>query len=398
MALDDLYTRGDLVEFVTDRYQAQGDRNIRFVRMACRDAYRDIPKFHTWKYLRRDFTFLTNEPYDTGTIAFDFTGGTYERQITLTTGTWPTWAASGVIRIDDTNYPVATRESNSVITLGADSNPGADVAASTAYQLFQQDYLIPRNAGTIWRVTSASGPRELLPIDPSAQPATAAGIATPGLSQWYSALGTAGIRNLGRRAMRLFPPPNDAKVVAMSYDAYPRPWVMSTPYTLGTVAISSGGTTLTLTSGTWPTGIEGCLVRLSADSAIQALPTGPDGDFPAAFASVVRSRTSDTVVELWTAADKAYSGVTFTLDDPLEIETSAMWPWLKAEACARYLETSGASGESVGKARFEARERLAYAREADRTTTEPVDIYGLADPILSTIYGSYLAPTYTPPV
>lgn len=395
MALDDLYTRGDLVNYVIDRFQPEGDRLTRFVRTACRDAYRDVPKSHTWKYLRRDFTFLTVAPYSTGTIAYDHTGGAYERMLTLTTGTWPAWAASGVIRIDDTNYPVASRESASIITLGADANPGADITAGETYNLFQQDYLIPVNSGTIWRVMSAAQTRELFPIDSSANPIIASGVSSTGQPQWYSAMGTAGIRNIGRRVMRLFPAPSEATVITMSYDAHPRAWVLPSPYDAGTVAISSGGTTLTLTDGTWPTGIEGCLVRIAGDSALKSTPTGPDGDFPAEFTSIVRSRTSGTVVELWTAAPAAYSGVTYSLDDPLDIETSAMWPWLRADALARYAEFSGANGESVGKLANEARKRLAAAREADNTMTDPIDIYGMFDPVTASMYGAFLSPTVT---
>ena len=386
MALEDLYTRGDLLQSVQDRCEPQGDRNLRLLRTACRDAYRDIPKCHDWKYLRRQFQFVTNAPYSTGSV--EYTQAT--RTLTLTSGTWPAWAESGWVRISSVNHLVARRVDSTTLILDTDMNPGEDLAAGTSYQLFQQDYLIPLNSGTIHRVVNSANQRQLMPIDASASPTPFIGATSPGIVQWYTTVGASGLKNMGRRVMRLFPPPAAATVVTMSYDAHPRNWVLPSPFKMGTVSISSGGTTLTLTDAVWPTGIEGCLVRLCGDPGMLVEPTGPDGENPAAFASFVRSRTSDTVIELWTAADVAYSGVYFSLDDPLDIETSAMLPWLRAESFSRYLQFSASDDKQLGMAINDARAKLRQAREADSTITEPVDLWGLGDPL----FNPYLSMIY----
>jgi hypothetical protein len=73
--------------------------------------------------------------YTTGTIVYDHAGGTPDRKVTLTGGTWPLWAASGVITISGVDYTVDARTSGTVITLESDSNPGEDITDATSYSL-----------------------------------------------------------------------------------------------------------------------------------------------------------------------------------------------------------------------------------------------------------------------
>jgi hypothetical protein len=104
-------------------------------------------KRHRWSFLRAEYTIATVAPYSTGTVAYDHTGGANERQLTLSSGTWPSWAASGVVIIDDTWYEVDTRVSNSIVTLDATNNPGADISAGETYRLVQVEYDLPTNFG-----------------------------------------------------------------------------------------------------------------------------------------------------------------------------------------------------------------------------------------------------------
>lgn len=79
------------------------------------------------------------DSYSTGTVVYDHTGGANERQLTLTGGTWPTWAKSpGRIFINEDWYSLDTRVSDSIVTLKSTDNPGADVASTTFYA--EQDY------------------------------------------------------------------------------------------------------------------------------------------------------------------------------------------------------------------------------------------------------------------
>ena len=117
-----------------------------------RTVYQPPPingKVHDWSFLYKQDSITLQDNYATGTIAYDHTGGTHELQVTLSGGTWPTWAIEGMIEIDGVDYGVATRISDTVILLDANNNPGADVAASTSYDLHKDDYDLPDDFGSI---------------------------------------------------------------------------------------------------------------------------------------------------------------------------------------------------------------------------------------------------------
>lgn len=104
---------------------------------------------HRWSFLHPITTLTTQAPYSTGTIVYDHTGGSNEREITLTNGTWPLWAADGSITISATTYAVLTRTSDSVILLADGDNPGADVASGTSFELGRQDMDLADNFGGV---------------------------------------------------------------------------------------------------------------------------------------------------------------------------------------------------------------------------------------------------------
>lgn len=104
---------------------------------------------HRWSFLHPITTLTTQAPYSTGTIAYDHTGGASERLITLTNGTWPSWAADGSITISATTYAVLTRTSDSVILLADGDNPGADISSGTSYELGRQDMDLADDFGGI---------------------------------------------------------------------------------------------------------------------------------------------------------------------------------------------------------------------------------------------------------
>lgn len=135
--------------------ETDNDR-IRSVERACesglRQFYNPPPiegRTHDWSFLMPASTLSLNAAYSTGTITYDHTGGANELQATLASGTWPSWAASGMIEISGNDHPVATRVSDTIITLDSNNNPGSDVAALTTYKLHQDDYDLPDDFGNI---------------------------------------------------------------------------------------------------------------------------------------------------------------------------------------------------------------------------------------------------------
>jgi hypothetical protein len=136
-----LTTYKDLIDHLTDWCGANPGAEVqRDARRSILSGLRELMTAHRWSYYYQRGRLATVEPYDTGTIAYDHTGGASERMVTLTDGTWPSWAAFGSVVIDDVTYDVATRVSDSVITLTSTSNPGEDVAAETEYTLLRDTY------------------------------------------------------------------------------------------------------------------------------------------------------------------------------------------------------------------------------------------------------------------
>src|SRR3990167_9147224 len=159
-------TFADTVEWLLDLYDIdRSARSLRQARRAVITAYRDLPSKAHWSYFKRRVQFQT-EASQAVNLAYDHTGGTYERLLTLTTGTWPTNAALGRVLLDSVAYDIEERKSNTEVTLSVASNPGADVAATDA-TWFRSVYTLPVRfirSGEFYEIASS---RRLTCVTPS---------------------------------------------------------------------------------------------------------------------------------------------------------------------------------------------------------------------------------------
>src|SRR6185369_14757996 len=69
----------------------------------------------------------------------------------------PTWAKYGMVAIANVAYEVASRDSSTQLTLSVNSNPGADIAAGTAYTIFRDTYPLPVDFVAAGSFNEASG-------------------------------------------------------------------------------------------------------------------------------------------------------------------------------------------------------------------------------------------------
>src|SRR5262245_53590974 len=108
-------TIADLVDSVV-QYSGNDakDWTVQQARRAAVSAYQNLPTDHDWQFYRRVFSIPTVPAYSTGTVEYDHTGGAVERQLTLTGGTWPTWAAYGYVSIAGQTFQVSRWVSGSV--------------------------------------------------------------------------------------------------------------------------------------------------------------------------------------------------------------------------------------------------------------------------------------------
>ena len=83
--------------------------------------------------------------YSTGTIAVAANGA--GSIVTLSNGTWPSWAADGEVWIDGSRYTVLSRTSNSIIRL---DDTAVTVAAGSSYSLRKSQYALPDDYGSMF--------------------------------------------------------------------------------------------------------------------------------------------------------------------------------------------------------------------------------------------------------
>jgi hypothetical protein len=83
---------------------------------------------HEWSFLKPIATMTLSGAYSTGTVAIA------SGVVTLTTGTFPSWAASGELIVEGVTYSVNTRDSDSQVTL---DDTSVTVAAGATYELIR---------------------------------------------------------------------------------------------------------------------------------------------------------------------------------------------------------------------------------------------------------------------
>ena len=322
-----LWTYQDAVEWVLDAQNANETNTgaaQRLARKAVQEAYREIVNLHQWSYLEGRYQFVASAPYSTGTITYDHTGGANERMATLASGTWPSWAAFGRIIIDNVHYTVATRESDTIITLSPISNPGDDVAAGASYQLYRDTYPLPVNFHKMRLVRNQTDDSDIDPLSPDEAFAQTAWMRSPGDPTAYAISGDG--EYYGSLGITLSPPPSSAAQFAIWYERTQRP-MKTYLYSNGTVSVTGGATTVTLATGSFNSNRHlGAIIRFGDSSNLPTSDFGTiDGtDNPYVAQRVITAIASTTSCTIDAAAStSSLSGVKFTISDPLEFEAQS---------------------------------------------------------------------------
>lgn len=99
-----------------------------------RDGLHDVYTAHNWSFFRPIREITTTAPYATGTITV--AAGV----VTLVGGTFPSWAAVGVLKIVNDYYAVDTRDGDTQLTL---EDTSVTVAAASSYELSRPEYDLP---------------------------------------------------------------------------------------------------------------------------------------------------------------------------------------------------------------------------------------------------------------
>ena len=275
-------------------------------------AYRKIATVLPWSYLHRRYQIVTQPMQNTGSIAYNSTTNI----LTLTGGTWPSWVIQGQIVIGSAVYAVQNLLSSTTISLVPGRAPTADVTAGTAYTLFQSEYVLPADfmrmedlviIGNAWRTWE---------VDPGSFLQIQRIFYNPSRPWQFLTRGSTFFP--GRMAVEFSPAPDIKYIYDISYFAKPRPRTLGAAYSTGTVSVS--GTSVTGVGTTFTQSMVGCVLRQGTTGAVPVGEFSPNGSFYDNVIQSVQSATALTLVD----AGNAASAVKFLIDDPVDIERTAM--------------------------------------------------------------------------
>lgn len=321
-----IWTYQDAVEHVMDVFDVDDtDRNRRLCRRAVDEIYRELPQRARWTYFDRRWTLISSAPYSTGTVTFDLEGGTYPRQLTLTGGTWPTWAKFGRVIQPDYVHDVQERISDTVLILDEATAPTADFTDQT-YSINRYQYDLPEDCRRVMRVYSQEK-HYMIPICTIDQIRDSNLVEATASTPWKVAV-HGSPDTYGRQSLAFNPVPSDARGFDIWYEAHPRP-LRYYRESLGTVAITSGAYAVTGTSTAFESGMVGSIIRFSSNeqepTPYVGMRNGNGLLNPFVHEARITRYVSATSVMIDSAAPSTLSGVKYVIGDPIEIRQGAMW-------------------------------------------------------------------------
>lgn len=129
----------DVVEsLIVSSYGGPQDAEQRDIRTAIHRAYDELTTIRDWAYYHVHGRVITDAPYSTGTVTSS--GAT----VTLSGGTWPTWAATGgYLKVGEQICRVASRTSGTVLVLDSSLALKQDITAASPYSLYRTVYPLP---------------------------------------------------------------------------------------------------------------------------------------------------------------------------------------------------------------------------------------------------------------
>jgi hypothetical protein len=374
MPAEDYLTFHDTLIHLQDYERANPSaQRTRFHRRAIFTAMQELSHAHHWSYLYQVGRLNTVAPYDTGTIAYDHTGGTYERLVAITDGSFPAWAHLGILIVNNIRYEVAERISGTYLQLSIASNPQEDLAAGTSYTLIRDRYLLPQDVWTVdqlqtpdaWRILHYVHPREWMRL-------TRHNTASANTPYYYSVIGSQDFQ--GCMDCIFEPYPDRATNIDFVYSRKMRIIKVqdvtsedSEGRTTSTVSTVSSSRTVTGDGTNFTDDLVGSLLRV-VDDAVE-LPTGLDGANPYTEQRMIMSVESTTSLTVDFDFATTRSDVKYVVSDPIDIEYGVMKTAF-LRCCENQLaKMARMTDRQAVEAEYQYALRI--AKEADSRSTQP---------------------------
>lgn len=311
---------------------------VRDCKRAIQQAYRELPNEHHWSYFYSILRLNLVAPYSTGTIEYIHSGGSSERLVNLTGGSFPEWAAEGTLRLSNAasattavDFEVARLISATQLQLEIASNPGVSIAAGTTYTLFRDTYTLPCDFVAMDRPYSEvlfAGMDYIHPQEWLGYRRHLGSVNTPRV---FTIRGDPNV--FGGLAVSLFPYPDIAQTLDAVYLRRPRA-LKVVSYDTGRVSVAAGSTNVAGTGTVFTNDMVGAVIRLSGDSLTG--PTGFAGNNPFSQERTIMSVSNAITLAVDAPFDTSLGGVKYIISDPVDFEQGAMMQAF-LRLCEKYL-------------------------------------------------------------
>jgi hypothetical protein len=324
MTAPTVYTYYDAIEALIDFGHGHGfSAKQEMIRRAVQAAYREIVAARDWTWLYKDGRIQLVAAQTTGSVAYAHTGGTYERQLTLTGATWPDWIKDASVRFDDVVCDVEDSKTPTVITLDVQRNPGADVASGTTYTAYRRWYELPNDFLALWTPLEADSWLRSR-YRPVQDLATLERYDDSTGDVYYYAIGS-GEGLYGSHVVYVSWPSDTAETFDIPYKRMPRQ-LRYTGYdsdeSLGTITATAGSATVTCLGTRADDSYIGSILRIGTGST---KPTGLEGAAPYGEQRTIIDTTggSTGTFTLDAAVSTTRSGVAYRITDPVDLPPMA---------------------------------------------------------------------------
>ena len=298
-------TYADLLDHVARVVWGHGLSASRdMIRTAIGSAYSSLPLLSAWRRYQAVQRLYVAKPQN-GLATL--TGTTLE----LTDSSWPTWASGSTIILQGQYCRVATRDSDTELTLG--TLPDTSSEGNIPYTLTNDLHRLPDD---FLNVRSVYIPHYNIPLAPSSftdavnRWGLLGGVAVP-TCYWIEHCGSA-------KYLRVLPPPGSDLRLDVHYQRMPS----QLQYTGrdqrdsgGTVSVN--GVNVTGTGTSFVPEMVGCVIRIGDGTNP---PTGPEGLAPYRAERSIVSVTDATHLKVDRAFSDTYSSVMYSITDVLDID------------------------------------------------------------------------------
>jgi hypothetical protein len=316
-----LETYQDAIErLVTFADGAAQERDTNRMRVAIQDAYRYVGMGRKWRYFQRHDRINLAAPYSTGTITS--VGAT----VTLSGGSWPSWARYGTLFITGhTRLYRVSEVSGATMTLDPNTYPLANISTGTTYKLFRSQYPLPADLWTMDEINDESLHWSQHYLSPSGVMGMERNHLAAGSPWYWTVLGSSDL--YAQHVLWITGYPKAVATLDFIYTRTPRPLMFdgvqlyADTSTITCTGPSAAGTTCTINNQVLQDEVVNSIIRFGRPGSTDH-PKGLTSTNPYYFQNVISSVSNDgtnTTVTLDSAAPYAVTSTKFTVSDPLDL-------------------------------------------------------------------------------